>query len=77
MTPYQKSLAEAIETPEGMTQEQSVEFTKQATLEDNRERFQEGWQAGLRDADKRANKLKWVGLGIGCCIAILILLGHC
>jgi hypothetical protein len=44
MTPYQKSLAEAIETPEGMTQARSVEFTKRATLEENKERFQEAFR---------------------------------
>jgi hypothetical protein len=77
LTPYQQSLAAAIETPEGMTEAQSVEFTRQTTLEDNRERFQEGWARGQRDADKRANTLVWMSFAIGCCIAILILLARC
>jgi hypothetical protein len=78
-TPYQQSLAEdmARTTPEGMTQAQAQEWTRLSTLEENRERFQEGFQRGWHDADKQANKLKWIGLGIGCCIAILILLARC
>jgi hypothetical protein len=78
-TPYQQGLAEDIArtTPEGLTPAQAQEYTRLSTLEENRERFQEGWERGQRDADEQTNKLKWMGLGIGCCIAILILLGHC
>jgi hypothetical protein len=35
VTPLQKSLAAAIDSPAGMTRRESVEFTKQATLEEN------------------------------------------
>lgn len=78
-TPYQRELAGDIAraTPKGMTLAQQSEWTRQITLEENRERFQEGWERGRREADAQAKKLWWIGLGIGCCIAILILLGHC
>ncbi|MGA9640440.1 MAG: hypothetical protein WBQ72_03530 [Terriglobales bacterium] len=70
LTPHQKSLAEEMgrTVPEGMTPEQASEWTRQLTLGENRERFQEGFQRGWGHADKQANKLKWMGLGIGCCI---------
>jgi flagellar biosynthesis/type III secretory pathway protein FliH len=77
LTPYQQSLAAEIKVPEGMTAAQAREYGRLSTLEENRERFQEGFQRGWEDADKQANKLKWMGLGIGCCIAILIVLARC
>jgi|HubBroStandDraft_4_1064222.scaffolds.fasta_scaffold968266_2 hypothetical protein len=78
-TPYQQSLAEEMSrtTPEGMTPAQAMEWTRQLTVEENKERFQEGFQRGWRDADKQANNLWWIGLAVGCCIAILILLARC
>jgi hypothetical protein len=78
-TPYQQSLAEEMgrTVPEGMTPAQASEWTRQLTLEENRERFQDGFQRGWNDADKQVNKLKWMAFAVGCCIAILILLSHC
>ena len=76
LTPYQQGLAEenSRTAPEGLTGAQQVEFTRQATVEENRERFQEGFQRGWRDADKQANKVIWTCFALGCCIAVLILL---
>jgi hypothetical protein len=79
LTPDQKSLAEEMgrTVPEGMTPEQASEWTRLLTLEENRERFQEGFQRGWEDGGREINKLKWMGFAIGCCIAILILLSRC
>ena len=78
-TPYQRSLLEEVSraSPEGLTGAQQIEFTRQVTLEENRERFQEGWERGQRDADRRENKFRWIGLAVGCCIVILTLLARC
>jgi hypothetical protein len=73
LTPYQRTLAAGIKVPEGMTPTQAAEYGKLSTVEENRERFQEGFQKGWRDADRRANKLIWVCFALGCCIAVLIL----
>jgi flagellar biosynthesis/type III secretory pathway protein FliH len=79
LTPHQKSLAEEMgrTVPEGMTPEQASEWTRQLTLEENRERFQQGFQRGWEDGGTQIRKLKWIGFAIGCCIAILILLARC
>jgi len=76
LTPYQQSLADEMErtTPKGLTPAQAKEYTRLATLEENRERSQEEFQRGWREADNQVNKLKWTCFAIGCCIAILILL---
>jgi hypothetical protein len=74
LTPYQQRLAAAINVPEGMTQAQATEYGRLSTVEENRERFQEGFQRGWRDADKQSNKLVWTCFALGCCIAVLILL---
>ena len=74
LNPDQQSLAAEIKIPEGMTRTQAAEYGRLSTLEENRERFQEGFRRGWRDADKQANKLIWTCFGLGCCIAILILL---
>lgn len=78
-TPYQQGLAEEITRtlPKGMTPAQAAEVTRQVTLEENRERFREGWERGWRYADEQAKKRVWIGLAIGCCIAILMLLARC
>jgi hypothetical protein len=74
LTPYQQSLAAEIKVPEGMTQAQASEYGRLSTVEENRERFPEGFQRGWRDADKQSNKLVWTCFALGCCIAVLILL---
>lgn len=78
-TPHQQTLAEEMSgtAPQGLTPAQATEYTRQCTLEENRERFQEGFRRGSEEGDKQANKLKWTAFAIGCCIAILILLSHC
>jgi hypothetical protein len=77
ITPYQQSLAGEIKIPEGMTPTQAAEYGRLSTLEENRERFQEGFARGWRDADKHANKLIWTCFALGSSIAILILLLRC
>ena len=77
LTPHQRSLAAEVKIPEGMTPAQAREYGRLSTLEENREQFQEGFQRGWRDADRRANKLYWMYLAIGCGIAILFLLHRC
>jgi hypothetical protein len=77
LTPHQRSLAAEIKIPEGMTVAQAREYGRLATLEENRERFQEGFRRGWEDADKRANKRFWIYLLFGCFIAILLLLSRC
>ncbi len=77
LTPYQRSLAAEIKVPEGMTPTQAREYGMLSTLEENRERFQEDFQRGWRDAGWRANKLFWMYLTFGCGIAILLLLLRC
>jgi hypothetical protein len=74
LTPYQQSLALEIKAPEGMTPTQAAECGRLSRVEENEERFQEGFQRGRRDADKQANNLKWICLALGCCIALLMLL---
>ena len=66
LTSHQQSLANETErtTPKGLTPAQAEQYTLQATLEENREHSQKEFQRGT-------------AFGIGCCIAILILLGHC
>jgi len=59
LTPYQQSLAAEIKVPEGMSQAQASEYGRLSTVEENRERFQEGFQRGWKDADKQSNKLVW------------------
>jgi len=78
-TPCQQSLAEEMSrtTPEGMTPAQAMEWTRQLTVEENGERFQQGFQRGWEEGGKQINKLKWTAFAIGCCIAILILLHSC
>jgi hypothetical protein len=56
LTPYQQSLAAEIKVPEGMTQAQASEYGRLSTVEENRERFQEGFQRGWRDADKQSKQ---------------------
>jgi hypothetical protein len=79
LTPPQKGLAEEMNrtVPEGMNPAQAIEWTRQLTLEENRERFQEGFQRGWTDTDNQISQVKWIAFGIGCCIAILILLARC
>lgn len=76
LTPSQQRLASELGEliPEGLAPDQVERLGYQNTVEENREIFQESFQRGWRDADKQVNKLKWIGLGIGCCIAIIILL---
>ena len=76
LTPYQQSLADEMErtTPKGLTPAQAKEYTKLATLEENREHSQKEFQRGWEEGGKQISKLKWMGFAIGCCIAILILL---
>jgi hypothetical protein len=74
LTPYQRSLAAEIKIPEGMTPAQSSEYGRLSTVEENRERFQEGFQRGWRDADKQSNKVMWTCFALGCCIAVLVML---
>jgi hypothetical protein len=77
LTPHQRSLAAEIKIPEGMTVAQAREYGRLATLEENQERFQEGFRRGWKNADRRANKLFWMYLFFGCFIAILFLLSRC
>ena len=79
LTPYQKNLAEEIDrtTPKEMNPAQAMEWTRQLTVEENNERFQEGFQRGWEEGGKQISKVKWTAFGVGCCIAILILLSRC
>jgi hypothetical protein len=77
LTAHQQSLAAEIKIPEGMTPAQAVEYGRLSTLEENRERFQEGFQRGWRDADRRANRLFWMYLALGCFIATLLISLRC
>jgi hypothetical protein len=78
LTPYQQSLAGEMErtTPKGLTPAQAKEYTRLATLEENREHSQKEFQRGWEEGGKQLNELKWTAFAIGCSIAILILL-HC
>ena len=79
LTSHQQSLANETErtTPKGLTPAQAEQYTLQATLEENREHSQKEFQRGWEEGGKHINIVKWTAFGIGCCIAILILLGHC
>ncbi len=74
LTPNQQSLASEINIPEEMTVAQAKEYGRLSTVEENRARFQEGFQRGVRDGEKQSNKLIWISFALGCCIALLILL---
>lgn len=74
LIPFQQSLAAEIKIPKGMTTKQAAEYGRLSTLEENRERFKEGFRRGWRDADKRSNKLFWGWFALSCSIAFLIFL---
>jgi hypothetical protein len=66
-----------LQTPQGLTPAQATECTRLCTVEENKERFQQGFQRGWEEGDKQINTLKWMAFAIGCCIAILLLLLRC
>jgi hypothetical protein len=74
LTPYQQSLAAETKVPEEMNVDQAWDYGTQCTIEENRERFQEGFKRGWEEGDRRAKRLIWIAGTLGVCIAILILL---